>query len=74
MDPSNPTTNIISTPTNCINCQLAEESCTIATLPNRMSSQARGIPLHNVPDNVGYRLLELPPDLLSLLESNDAPV
>lgn len=39
-----------------------------------MSSQARGIPLHNVPDNIGYRLLELPPDLLSLLESKDAPV
>lgn len=39
-----------------------------------MSSQEKGIPLHNVPDNTGYRLIELPAELQSLLESDDAPV
>lgn len=39
-----------------------------------MPSQAGGIPLHNIPDHVGYRLIELPPDLQSLLESDDPPV
>ncbi|KAJ9136473.1 hypothetical protein NKR23_g9877 [Pleurostoma richardsiae] len=37
-----------------------------------MSSQNNtGIPLSHAPDGVGYRLLELPPELLSLLESDD---
>jgi hypothetical protein len=40
-----------------------------------MSSQDNGaIPLYNVPDNTGYRLIELPPELQSLIESDDAPV
>ncbi|KAL6862883.1 hypothetical protein ACO1O0_003122 [Amphichorda felina] len=39
-----------------------------------MSSQEKGIPLHNVPDNAGYRLIELPPELQSLLESEAPPV
>ncbi|KPM45336.1 hypothetical protein AK830_g1136 [Neonectria ditissima] len=39
-----------------------------------MSSQSRGIPLRHIPDDAGYRLIELPPELLSLLESDTAPV
>ncbi|KAI1079144.1 hypothetical protein F5B20DRAFT_180470 [Whalleya microplaca] len=40
-----------------------------------MSSQNdTGIPLAHAPDGVGYRLLELPPELLALLESEDPPV
>ncbi|KAK8127624.1 hypothetical protein PG984_008732 [Apiospora sp. TS-2023a] len=40
-----------------------------------MSSQAdAGIPLAHAPDGVGYKLLELPPELLALLESDDPPV
>lgn len=39
-----------------------------------MSSQKKGIPLSHVPDDIGYRLIELPPDLQSLLESDGAPV
>ncbi|KAL6694145.1 hypothetical protein J3F84DRAFT_378701 [Trichoderma pleuroticola] len=39
------------------------------------SSQAtQKIPLHHRPDDTGYRLIELPPDLESLLESENAPV
>ncbi|KAH6895706.1 hypothetical protein B0T10DRAFT_478697 [Thelonectria olida] len=38
-----------------------------------MSSQARGAPVHHAPDAVGYRLIELPPELTSLLESDNAP-
>ncbi|OAA48426.1 Sister chromatid cohesion protein DCC1 [Metarhizium rileyi] len=39
-----------------------------------MSSQSQGIRLVHRPDNSGYRLLELPPDLANLLESDTAPV
>ncbi|KAK8118869.1 uncharacterized protein PG998_003495 [Apiospora kogelbergensis] len=40
-----------------------------------MSSQNdAGIPLTHAPDGVGYKLLELPPELLALLESDDPPV
>jgi sister chromatid cohesion protein DCC1 len=40
-----------------------------------MSSQDNtGIPLSHAPDGVGYKLLELPPELLSLLEADDTPV
>ncbi|KAI9158236.1 DNA repair protein rhp42 [Paramyrothecium foliicola] len=39
-----------------------------------MSSQEQGIPLRHQPDDVGYRLIELPPDLQHLLESETAPV
>ncbi|CAG9980528.1 unnamed protein product [Clonostachys byssicola] len=38
------------------------------------SSQTRGVPLFNLPDDVGYRLIELPPELQTLLESDQAPV
>ncbi|KAK4032882.1 hypothetical protein C8A01DRAFT_50425 [Parachaetomium inaequale] len=39
-----------------------------------MSSQDNtGIPLSHAPDGTGYKLLELPPELLELLESPDAP-
>ncbi|KAK4085389.1 uncharacterized protein Triagg1_379 [Trichoderma aggressivum f. europaeum] len=39
------------------------------------SSQAtQKIPLHHRPDDTGYRLIELPPELESLLESENAPV
>ncbi|EHK17916.1 uncharacterized protein TRIVIDRAFT_67141 [Trichoderma virens Gv29-8] len=39
------------------------------------SSQATDkIPLHHRPDDTGYRLIELPPELESLLESENAPV
>lgn len=39
-----------------------------------MSSQANsGIPLSHAPDGTGYKLLELPPELLELLESKDPP-
>ncbi|KAL7911616.1 hypothetical protein GGI35DRAFT_294628 [Trichoderma velutinum] len=39
------------------------------------SSQAtEKIPLHHRPDDTGYRLIELPPELESLLESENAPV
>ncbi|KAH8736517.1 hypothetical protein BGZ61DRAFT_442153 [Ilyonectria robusta] len=39
-----------------------------------MSSQTRGIPVRHIPDDAGYRLIELPPELVSLLESDNAPV
>ncbi|KAI0482210.1 hypothetical protein GGR56DRAFT_175858 [Xylariaceae sp. FL0804] len=40
-----------------------------------MSSQKdSGIPLAHAPDGVGYKLMELPPELLELLESDDPPV
>ncbi|KAF9762026.1 hypothetical protein IL306_003582 [Fusarium sp. DS 682] len=39
-----------------------------------MSSQSSGLKVHHNPSPTNYRLIELPPDLLSLLESNDAPV
>ncbi|KAI1648705.1 uncharacterized protein F4817DRAFT_333795 [Daldinia loculata] len=40
-----------------------------------MSSQReRGISLNHAPDGVGYKLLELPPELLTLLESDTPPV
>ncbi|EAQ87549.1 predicted protein [Chaetomium globosum CBS 148.51] len=32
-----------------------------------------GIPLSHAPDGTGYKLLELPPELLELLESPDPP-
>ncbi|OTA03074.1 hypothetical protein A9Z42_0035320 [Trichoderma parareesei] len=32
------------------------------------------LPLHHQPDDTGYRLIELPPELESLLESENAPV
>lgn len=39
-----------------------------------MSSQGNtGIPLFHAADGAGYKLLELPPELLELLESNDPP-
>ena len=39
-----------------------------------MSSQDdTGIPLGHAPDGTGYKLLELPPELLDLLESHDPP-
>ena len=38
-----------------------------------MSSQKNGISLSHVPDDTGYRLIELPVDLQSLLESDAAP-
>lgn len=37
-----------------------------------MSSQDSGIPLYSVPDDASYRLIELPPELESLLESDNA--
>ncbi|EGU85637.1 hypothetical protein FOXB_03783 [Fusarium oxysporum f. sp. conglutinans Fo5176] len=39
-----------------------------------MSSQSGGITVQYNPSSTNYRLIELPPDLLSLLESDDAPV
>ncbi|KAK2605803.1 hypothetical protein QQS21_003757 [Conoideocrella luteorostrata] len=39
-----------------------------------MSSQNQGLKLIHQPDDSGYRLLELPPDLANLLESDAAPV
>ncbi|KAI1804947.1 hypothetical protein F4811DRAFT_517410 [Daldinia bambusicola] len=40
-----------------------------------MSNQREaGIPLNHAPDGVGYKLLELPPELLALLESDTPPV
>jgi len=40
-----------------------------------MSSQAdAGVPLLHAPDGVGYKLLELPAELLALLESESPPV
>ncbi|KJZ80007.1 hypothetical protein HIM_00721 [Hirsutella minnesotensis 3608] len=39
-----------------------------------MSTQGPGIPLHHRPDAAGYRLLELPPEVVSMLEADDAPV
>lgn len=39
-----------------------------------MSSQGiGGIPVCHAPDGTGYKLLELPPELLELLESQDPP-
>ncbi|KND89944.1 hypothetical protein TOPH_05414 [Tolypocladium ophioglossoides CBS 100239] len=39
-----------------------------------MSSQNQGIPLHHQPHDAGYRLIELPMEVQSTLESNPAPV
>lgn len=39
-----------------------------------MSSTDFKIPLRHQPDDVGYRLIELPPELQSLLESDNPPV
>ncbi|KAK2068362.1 hypothetical protein P8C59_003003 [Phyllachora maydis] len=42
-----------------------------------MSSQAPpppSIPLAHAPDGLGYKLVELPPELVSLLESDNPPV
>ncbi len=40
-----------------------------------MSSQDnKGIPLFHAPDGLGYKLLELPPELVTLLEADDPPV
>ncbi|KAH7035520.1 uncharacterized protein B0I36DRAFT_93641 [Microdochium trichocladiopsis] len=40
-----------------------------------MSSQAdTGVPVLHGPDGVGYKLLELPPELLALLESDSPPI
>ena len=40
-----------------------------------MASQGdNGIPLSHAPDGRGYRLLELPPELVSLLEADDSVV
>ncbi|RYP21684.1 hypothetical protein DL765_002145 [Monosporascus sp. GIB2] len=40
-----------------------------------MSTQSdAGIPLLHAPDGKGYKLLELPPELLALLESDNPPV
>lgn len=39
-----------------------------------MSTQGQAIPLRHQPHDAGYRLLELPPELQSLLESDTAPV
>lgn len=37
------------------------------------SQSAAGIPLNHAPNGTGYKLLELPPDLLALLESDNPP-
>ncbi|KAI1336937.1 hypothetical protein F5Y15DRAFT_191452 [Xylariaceae sp. FL0016] len=37
------------------------------------TQQDTGVPLVHAPDGVGYRLMELPPELLQLLESDDPP-
>ncbi|UPK97297.1 hypothetical protein LCI18_008232 [Fusarium solani-melongenae] len=39
-----------------------------------MSSQSRGITIQHAPSEANYRLIELPPELQSLLESDSAPV
>lgn len=39
-----------------------------------MSTTDIKIPLRHKPDDIGYRLIELPPDLQSLLESDNPPV
>ncbi|KAI1394006.1 uncharacterized protein F4822DRAFT_424463 [Hypoxylon trugodes] len=40
-----------------------------------MSSQKdAGIPLNHAPNGIGYKLLELPPEVLALLESETPPV
>ncbi|KAF4981329.1 hypothetical protein FZEAL_2862 [Fusarium zealandicum] len=39
-----------------------------------MSSQSRGMPVQHNPSSTNYRLIELPPDLQSLLESDSPPV
>jgi hypothetical protein len=37
------------------------------------SQDAEGIPLNHAPAGTGYKLLELPPELLALLESGSPP-
>ncbi len=44
------------------------------TLLATMSSQENaGIPLLHMPSGVGYKLLELPQELVSFLENEDSP-
>ncbi|KFA65193.1 hypothetical protein S40285_01453 [Stachybotrys chlorohalonatus IBT 40285] len=39
-----------------------------------MSSQNKGISLRHTPDNIGYRLIEIPAELQELLESSTPPI
>ncbi|KAM3445331.1 hypothetical protein NHJ13734_000458 [Beauveria thailandica] len=39
-----------------------------------MSSQNKGVPFYNAPDNSGFRLIELPAELEALLEGPSPPV
>ncbi|KAH7275140.1 hypothetical protein B0J15DRAFT_4525 [Fusarium solani] len=39
-----------------------------------MSSQSRGITIQHTSSETNYRLIELPPELQSLLESDSAPI
>lgn len=39
-----------------------------------MSSQNKGISLRHTPDNIGYRLIEIPAELQELLESSTPPM
>jgi len=42
-----------------------------APLDTMSSQKNNGIPLEHAPDGLGYRLLELPPELVSLIEGDD---
>lgn len=39
-----------------------------------MATQTQGINVQHLPDTTGYRLIELPPELQSHLESDTPPV
>lgn len=39
-----------------------------------MSSQEQGITLYSLPEDTSYRLIELPPELQTLMETDDPPV
>lgn len=58
-------------PLSCLNSAPQVSRCFVAT----MSSQGNeAIPVVHAPDGVGYKLIELPAELLALLESDNPPV
>lgn len=63
-----------STSTSCVLQTLKHCPELIRTASRNMSSQTRGIPLHHQPHDAGYRLIELPMEVQSMLESDTAPV
>ena len=59
-------------PTDQVSLRLSKSSSQSNTTTSPTPRMA-GIPLSHAPDGVGYKLLELPAELVELIESDDAP-